>query len=240
MQLVHLAERGFGSPDSSPLRAIISRQAEELGQLRRDNKDLGAELFRCNEKADAVGAALLKEKEETKKLRDDFQLLKLNREKLQGIVVDKEKEIARLKADLTHQAQVLAREREAYFRSFPFSDLGRSLSQQYREKLVAHFRISGAFVKEAAKITSFFMNSLLEAVHAAIVKSGFPLRLDNEALGRQIPKEIPNWPGDKNERPDFEWWSGIWEETAAAIVGEGDEVRATLPAPEILGDPAQS
>lgn len=105
---------------------------------------------------------------------------------------------------------------------------------------MARFRISGAFVKEAAKITTYFMNNLLEVVHAVIAKSGFPLRLDNEELSRSIPKEIPNWPGDKHEPPNFEWWKGIWDETASSLIGERNEVPAALPASTIIEDPAQT
>lgn len=50
--------------------------------------------------------------------------------------------------------------------------------------------------------------------------AGYFLDVDIQAVVKSIPRAIPGWHGDKNEAPDFEWWTVIWEEAATAEDGD--------------------
>lgn len=169
-----------------------------MSKLRQDVKDLGGELFKSNEKVT--------------KLSVDCKTLLFNRDRLNQLVADQQKEIATLKDEQLRRA----REREAYFRSFPFSEAGRALAGTYRERLIARYEISGAFVQQAAKVTSYFMGELCQKFDDINQSAGYPLDVDIQAVVGSIPRSIPDWRGDLNEAPDFEWWAGLWEEAATA------------------------
>lgn len=176
-----------------------------MAKLRQDVKDLGAELFKFNEKVT--------------KLSVDCKTLLFNREKLNKLVAEQQKEIAALKEEALRRDHAIAQEREAYFRSFPFSEAGRALAQTFRDLLIARYNLSGAFVKEAGKVASFFLGELCQKFYDLNQSKGYPLDFDAQEFISSLPGAIPDWEGDASETPEFEWWTGIWEEAVA--VGEG-------------------
>lgn len=103
LQLCYLASQGFGSPDSSSLKNVVSQQKAELAKLRQDMKDLGAELFKSNEKVT--------------KLSVDCKTLLFNREKLNALVADQQREIVALKEESLRRDQAAAHDQEVHFRS---------------------------------------------------------------------------------------------------------------------------
>lgn len=94
-----------------------------------------------------------------------------------------------------------------------------ALARSFRERLIAPYHIFGAFVREAGKVASFFLQELCQKFYDLNQSKGFPLDFDPQEAIRTLPRAIPNWEGDASETPDFEWWQGIWEEAVAAEAG---------------------
>lgn len=112
------------------------------------------------------------------KLSIDCETILFNRDKVNKLVMDLQKEIDKMKAEQTRCAHAVAKECEAYFRSFPFSDAGRALVPQYRQQLVAGRRYLSL---------PLFLAELSKAVQEVITQSGPPLKLDAASLIRSIP-----------------------------------------------------
>lgn len=189
---------------------LASQQKAELTKLRQDVKDLGAELFKSNEKVT--------------KLSVDCKTLLFNREKLNALVAEQQREIAAPKEEAFRRDQAAAQDWEAYFRSFPLSEVGMTLAGSFRERLTARYNIFGAFVKEVAKVASFFLQEICQKFYDLNQSKGFPLDFDPQEAIRTLPHAIPDWEGDATETPDFEWWQGVWEEAVATEVGALAEV----------------
>lgn len=205
LQLCYLASQGFGSPDSSSLKNVVSQQKAELAKLRQDMKDLGAELFKSNEKVT--------------KLSVDCKTLLFNREKLNALVADQQREIVALKEESLRRDQAAAHDQEVHFHSFPLSEVDMALARSFRERLITRYNISRAFVREAGKVASFFLQELCQKFYDLNLSKGFPLDFEPQEAIRTLPRTIPDWEGDASETPDFEWWQGIWEEAVAAEAG---------------------
>lgn len=198
----------------------MHQQKAELAKLRQDIKDLGVELFKSNEKVT--------------KLSVDCNTLLINPDNLNALVATQQKKIATLKEEALRRECTISRERESYFRSFPLSEVGRDLARTYRERLIARYNISGAFIKEAGKVASHFLGQLCQKFYDLNESKGFSLDFDAQAVVSSLPPAIPDWEGDASEDSTFEWWAGIREEAATTEIGaeteaqDGDQEAAPL------------